>query len=206
MSPRVGVAAARREQVKQAALACLVENGYGNLSVKAIARRAGVSTGVLYHYFRNKDDILIQSLAAAFANSDRDLRVAVDQAAAGAERLQVYLRLAAALGPADPATSSVLLNGLGQVEYSPAIRGRLARLFADFRHYAREAVRGAQTATDPEPATVSQEARAALIVAVGLGLLCQWAVQPGSVDAHACGEELQSLFAAISRQGGPASV
>jgi len=195
--PKVGVADARRAQVKRAALECLVKNGFGALSVKDIAAQAGVSTGVLYHYFRNKDDILIQSLAAAFAGSDRDLRETVGAQPRAVDRLRTYLRLAATIGRSDPATASVLLNGLGQMEYSEAIGGRLARLFAGFRTYAAETLQEAYEEAGIGLTPERRSALAGLIVAVGLGLLCQWAVQPGSIDTEACGRELEKLFAAI---------
>lgn len=191
MSPRVGVWEKRREQVKRAALECLVLNGYGNLSVRAVAARAGMSTGVLYHYFKNKDDILIQSLATAFAGSDRALREAVGKGR-GEERLLVYLAQAAAVGKQDPTTVQVLLNGLGQVSYSPAIQERLGRLFASFRSFAANVLAGA--AAPEELPRERQEALAALIVAVGLGLSIQWLTDPGSICPERCGAELRHLF------------
>lgn len=202
MPPRPEVRQRRREQVKRAAMECLVDAGYGSLSVRAVAARAGVSTGVLYHYFRNKDDILIQSLATAFAGSDRVLRQAVDERQ-GAERLREYLTQAAALGRQDPATVQVLLNGLGQVAYSPAIRERLGRLFASFRGYAAGVLD--DWAGPGELTRDRRQALAALIVAIGLGLSIQWATEPGATSPEACGEELRHLFSLLAT-GGTADV
>lgn len=200
-APRVGLAERRKDQVKRAALESLVEDGYANLSVRAVAARAGVSTGVLYHYFRNKDDILIQSLATAFARSDRTLREAVDQQQ-GEARLGTYLVQAATLGKQDPVTVQVLLNGLGQISHSPAIRERLARLFASFRGYASE-VLADREGTEGLPGD-RHEALSALIVAIGLGLSIQWIADPEAISPERCGEELRQLFTILA--GGGTSV
>lgn len=202
MSPKVGVAGARREQVMRAALECLVRDGYTNLSVKAIAQEAGVSTGVLYHYFRNKDDIVIQSLATAFAATDRSLRSSVDEAQPGLSRLQAYLEMAASVGKQDATTVAVLLNALGQAGYSEKIHERLARLFGNFQRYASATLQDALAADERELPAERKEALSALIVAVGLGLSVLWAVQPGVSSPEACSKELQELFLAVSAQRG----
>lgn len=199
MSPRVGVADARRQQVKEAALACLIEQGFASLSVKDIARRAGVSTGVLYHYFANKDDILIQALAMAFLEADDSLRRRVGAAPAGGPRLAAYVDEAATMGRDHPRATRVLLSALGQAEYSAAVAGRLARLFASFRRYARDVIEQAQPAGPAAP-PAQADALAAVVVAAGIGLACQWAVQPGAVDPGACGALLrQALFPGPAR-------
>lgn len=202
MSPKIGVADARREQVMQAALQRLVESGYCALSVREVAKAAGVSTGVLYHYFQNKDDIVIHSLAAAFTDTDRELRERVDQSPRGMDRLQAYLRLAAALGRTDPTTVQVLMNAFGQANYSPAIGSRLARLFASFRSYANRTLTEALQEEGVELDPQRRQNLAAIIVGVGIGLSLQWAIDPGAVDPDGCGLELERLFGTGLEQGG----
>ncbi len=41
---------------------------YHNTTVDEIAKRAGVSTGIAYRYFKNKKEILLAALTFAFAN------------------------------------------------------------------------------------------------------------------------------------------
>ena len=53
----------RRQRVLEAAQECLGELGYARATVTEIARRAGVSNGLLYQFFRNKEDLLEQVLA-----------------------------------------------------------------------------------------------------------------------------------------------
>lgn len=66
----------RREQLLDATLTLAAGGDLGALSVEDIARRAGVSVGLLYHYFPNKQALVtatVQRAAEAFLD---DLRAA----------------------------------------------------------------------------------------------------------------------------------
>ncbi len=52
----------RRGQVVRAAVKLFSEEGYYTTTIQQIARAAGVSTGLIYQYFRDKDDILFLTL------------------------------------------------------------------------------------------------------------------------------------------------
>lgn len=52
----------RRGQVVRAAVKLFSEEGYYTTTIQQIAREAGVSTGLIYQYFRDKDDILFLTL------------------------------------------------------------------------------------------------------------------------------------------------
>ena len=52
----------RRGQIVQAAVKLFSAQGYHNTTVAQIARQAGISTGLVYQYFREKDDLLLLSL------------------------------------------------------------------------------------------------------------------------------------------------
>jgi AcrR family transcriptional regulator len=64
--------AARREQLIDAALDVIVEQGYGGVSIEAIARRAGVTRPVVYDHFSN----LGRLMQALF---EREERISVEQ-------------------------------------------------------------------------------------------------------------------------------
>ena len=70
-APRMAPAA-RREQLIDAALDVIVEQGYSGVSIEAIARRAGVTRPVVYDHFPN----LGQLLQALF---EREERISVEQ-------------------------------------------------------------------------------------------------------------------------------
>jgi AcrR family transcriptional regulator len=49
---------ARREQILEAARACLQEGGLEAVSMEMIIARSGLSTGAVYGYFKGKDEII----------------------------------------------------------------------------------------------------------------------------------------------------
>src|SRR5207244_10274901 len=56
---RVDVGAIRREQIVEAAVSVIAEQGLQNLSLSEIEKKAGMSRGQLTYYFRSKEDILL---------------------------------------------------------------------------------------------------------------------------------------------------
>lgn len=54
---RAAQAARRREQLLDTALDLFAEQGIENTTIKDIAARAGVAQGLVYHYFRSKDEL-----------------------------------------------------------------------------------------------------------------------------------------------------
>lgn len=55
----------RRRQLLSSAIELFAEHGYDELSMAAIAREAGVSKALLYHYFPHKRDLFKATLAHA---------------------------------------------------------------------------------------------------------------------------------------------
>src|SRR5215472_2592403 len=64
---------ARREQILDAARACLLEHGLEKVSMEMIIARSGLSTGAVYRYFKGKEEIM----AAAVAASSEEIGAAV---------------------------------------------------------------------------------------------------------------------------------
>ena len=48
----------RRKQILMAAWECFVEKGYNETTVREIAKRMNASTGVIYNFFKGKEEIL----------------------------------------------------------------------------------------------------------------------------------------------------
>src|SRR5437870_13129369 len=81
MSPKRGVAPLRRAEIVRATIRCLAREGYSGLTMKKVARLAGVSPGILHYYFTDKRAILVAALETVTADLDR--RVGAAQARSG---------------------------------------------------------------------------------------------------------------------------
>lgn len=67
--PRPDVSAERKAQILQAAQRVFVREGLANARMEQVAAEAGLSVGILYHYFRDRDD-LIYHLLVSLAEQD----------------------------------------------------------------------------------------------------------------------------------------
>src|SRR5262249_31347280 len=56
---------ARREQIIDAARACVLEHGLEAVSMEMIIARSGLSTGAVYRYFKSKDDLIRAAITTA---------------------------------------------------------------------------------------------------------------------------------------------
>ena len=54
----------RRTRIVEAASRLLAEEGYDRVTMKQVAREAGVAQGLIYYYLSGKDEILLEVLRA----------------------------------------------------------------------------------------------------------------------------------------------
>lgn len=80
--------AERRAQVLRAARACIVSMGYERVTMRDIAETAGVSTGTVVHYFRDKESVLEAALLGKIQDTGIAFRAALAGAQSAQERLE----------------------------------------------------------------------------------------------------------------------
>ncbi len=124
---------ASRERLLDGALAAIRENGYAATTVDDVCRRAKLSKGSFFHYFRSKDDLALAAIerwnnvaGELFANASYQ---ALDDPLA---RIHGYLDLREAILSDSPAEFTCLLGTLVQETYAshPEIRIMCDRGFA----------------------------------------------------------------------------
>jgi AcrR family transcriptional regulator len=79
----------RRGQIVRAAVKLFSEEGYYTTTIQQIAKQAGVSTGLIYQYFRDKDDILFLSLKLVLDTYENEIPPQLDGIEHPVERLCV---------------------------------------------------------------------------------------------------------------------
>lgn len=68
----------KRRQIAQATFAVIRRQGMDSTTMRAIAREAGCTTGVLSHYFANKDEIMAYALERLFDNLEKGVDTAFE--------------------------------------------------------------------------------------------------------------------------------
>lgn len=61
----ISVEAQRRHQLLKAVIACVVEEGFEKTTLRKVAARAGVSTGMLAYYYKTKKDLINAAILEA---------------------------------------------------------------------------------------------------------------------------------------------
>lgn len=78
--PKVGMQPIRRSQLIHATLEAVDQVGMGDASIALIARLAGVSNGIISHYFQDKNGLLeatMRHLLSALSKAVRERRAAL---------------------------------------------------------------------------------------------------------------------------------
>jgi AcrR family transcriptional regulator len=102
----------RRIEVAKAAWQVIVREGLDRTSMRAIAQELGSSTGVVTHYFRDKEELILFALEQVFKNVIEFMSACVE-AQNGVDRLEQMIFVALPLDATDRDDWKVWLAFLG---------------------------------------------------------------------------------------------
>ena len=123
----------RRAQLTRAAYKVVGEKGYSDFTIKDIAREAGLSTGLVHYYFKNKEDLLFKLLKGMNDNLKRDLSKALTVLDDPQEKLLAFCNEAFDLVHKEKAYFSVLVDFLAQINRNRRIHQAIVKLFQSYR-------------------------------------------------------------------------
>jgi len=150
----------RRQALIEATARCLAEKGAGAISVRAICARAGVSAGLLTHYFDGVDALIL----ATYRDVGEKVAAAMERAVADAgpdplDRLWAYLQANFQPPVLDPNLLATWISFWSLVKTSPEIAATHAETYGGSRERLEVLLREAAPQI-PRPA--------ARIAAIGL--------------------------------------
>jgi TetR/AcrR family transcriptional regulator, transcriptional repressor of bet genes len=90
--PKLGMGPIRREQICHAAAAVISERGFDGTTMRMVAEEAGVSTGMLNHYFSNRMEMLEETLLFVSQRQQARESAAIEGLEPGVERLRALVR------------------------------------------------------------------------------------------------------------------
>lgn len=109
-SGRTFIEAARRSQIIQAAIDTVGELGYARASLAEIARRAGISKGVISYHFAGKDDLTEQIVLELYTRAGASIGERVDVAGSAVVALCGYVEANLAFVAQNPQQVRVLVD------------------------------------------------------------------------------------------------
>ncbi|MEU1346197.1 TetR/AcrR family transcriptional regulator [Streptomyces sp. NPDC005775] len=101
-APRSRHTAPPREDVLAAVMATVAARGLDGLTMAALGREVGMSSGHLLYYFRTKDELLLQTLEWSENRLGAERRRLLSGPGTVRERLDAYIALYLPEGPRDP--------------------------------------------------------------------------------------------------------
>ncbi|HYB24898.1 MAG TPA: TetR family transcriptional regulator C-terminal domain-containing protein [Solirubrobacteraceae bacterium] len=120
--PKLGMGPIRREQICRAAAAVIAREGFAGTTMRMVAEEAGVSTGMLNHYFANRQDLLTQALVFVSERTQEHYREAIAEIPPGIERLNALLDSALSEDAPMRETWHVWINAYGEAVRLPDLR------------------------------------------------------------------------------------
>jgi AcrR family transcriptional regulator len=86
------IALERRSDLQEAAIRCIADKGYAAVTVAMICDDAGFSRGLIGHYFKGKDELVLEAISRATARlGEATRRVAEAAGSDPADRLHAVV-------------------------------------------------------------------------------------------------------------------
>jgi AcrR family transcriptional regulator len=163
----------RQEQIANAALAIIAQQGLRRTSVASVARRVGLVPSALYRHYRGKNEILEAVLELVRDRLLDNVRAVTTETPDAVERLRRLLALHVSLLTKQPGILRVIFS---EEVYAgrPARRGRVFRTVKAYLKGVEDIVRQGQAAN-----TVKADLDPPTIALMFLGL-----IQPAAILSH----------------------
>jgi AcrR family transcriptional regulator len=164
-----------RGRLLAAAAELIAELGWGRVTTRAVAERAGLPHGAVSYHFRGKQELLIEAAMHRFEQT-----IPLEEFGALRSVDDLLGMMAAELGgPAmtEPTLPRLMFEAMSEATRDDALRERLGRLLATYRARMTDVVRDEQQ-RGTVPAGADAAAVATVLGAVGDGLMMHALLDP----------------------------
>lgn len=140
--PKVGMEEIRRRQLIAATIDSIHDVGFSATTLQSISRRAGLSAGLVAHYFKDKNGLLEATLRSLASDLAAGITGKLRRAATPQARIQAIVGGLLAPEQFEPRTARVWLAFWGQLTHAPGLK-RVQhvyerRLLSNLRHALRQ--------------------------------------------------------------------
>ena len=109
------------------------QKGYYNFTIRDIAQEAGMSTGLVHYYFKNKEHLLLSLLKEINKNILTTLNRSISKAQDPREKLNIFMRQAFDLVTNEKYYSFLVLDFWTQVNKNERMKRANIKLFKSYR-------------------------------------------------------------------------
>lgn len=181
---------------------CFTRRGFHACTMQDISGDAGISVGLIYRYFKNKDDV-ITALAARHKELLREVLIRAEQTDDLFEALEILFTMPC--GKEEPSRPGFVAELFAESARNPLV----ADLMRDVIGHAREGlVRLIERSPQARECALSPAAMAELIFAVHHGALMHAVLEPPAAVGEGTVKQLEilrELWRGLFRESAPAA-
>jgi len=183
--------ATKRDAVLQTAAQLFIEKSYGRTSMNDVAQRLHITKPALYHYFQNKEQILLECYRLGTALIGQTLNQIAAHCGTGLEKVEAFIC----------SYANVMTVNFGRCVMRLDEGDLSEEARADVRRYKRKIDRRLrsfiQEGVEDGSIAACDAKIAAFAIAGALNWICQWYEPEGPLS----GEEIASQFAQTLTRG-----
>lgn len=128
------IAIERRRELQEAAIRCIADKGYAAVTVAMICDEAGFSRGLIGHYFKGKDALVLEAINSFAAELAEATRRAVEVAGSDpANRLHAVVKSSFSPPGFSPQKAAVWAALAGSAKWSKPLAETYRELWRDYR-------------------------------------------------------------------------
>jgi AcrR family transcriptional regulator len=172
----------RREHLVQATLRCLAENGHAGVSVRKIAAAAGVSIGLINHYYPSIDQLISHAYETLSGGIAASLLQASDTGTGPRDSLSRFIQESFGPGVLDPGLLGVWVVFWSLVRHSDDMRAVQQRTYGQYRQVLERHL--AALAAEKGLPPLDIRAAATALNALMDGLWLNWCLNPDDFSAE----------------------
>ena len=135
------IASYRKRQITRAAYEIIAEKGYYNFTMMDIAKKAGVSSGLIHHYFKDKENMLVTLLREMQQNVRSSLERALEREADPKVKLGIFIDQGFGLVENEKEYIYVTFDFLTQIKFNERMQRILSKLYRGYRETLSQILR-----------------------------------------------------------------
>ena len=185
----------RRAQLTKAAYKVVAQKGYNDFTIKDIAEEAGLSTGLVHYYFKNKEELLFKLLKEMNSNLRYNLKKALTELTEPKDKLMAFCDEAFDLVDKEKAYFHVLIDFWARINHDARIRQANIKLFQSYRDEISSIIeegiaKGVFAAMDVKITSV-------IIISLIQGTIIQYVIDNGAFDYRDLKEKIKEQILSI---------
>lgn len=127
------IANMRKRQITRAAYEVIAQKGYYNFTMMDIAKQAGVSSGLIHHYFKDKENMLVTLLREMQQNVRESFERKIEFVTDPRRKLEILVDWSFEVVESEREYLHVIFDFMTQIKFNERMRRILRKLYHGYR-------------------------------------------------------------------------